>query len=360
MFEENIITAPNRPLPNPTTTPPDYSSPVPAAGLRTKDNRNTWNTKQHSNSKIAYHILLSFVCLQQLQERPISTIQFGDPRLPTISSTFAPRTGLDILYGIPSVHIELNLDLFTCECSRLLALVYTRIGCVLFWLFCLSAKRSAENKFTVRSATADALYAARESSTLRDRWIWGSKRPFTISLLDKCHTEAILLRRPFRLGVYALQPQCIEVWTPPGDFIGYVRETVSIYTVQFEIEDRRGQIVGRIQGPPKVLCSCGMTELYLRVLSEDCGQQLGTITRIWNTDISTFTQNVYFADPCMAVQMKALLVGVAFLTVGFELIAFWEYLFLIWFFVLHRSTGIHVFPVWLLIEKVILFMKIEE
>lgn len=183
--------------------------------------------------------------------------------------------------------------------------------------FCSAAQRSAENQFTIRAATAEALYTARETSTKRDRLIWGAKRAFTLSLLDRFHKEAILLRRPFRLGMYAMQPHGIEIWTPPGDYVGTVRETVSIYSVQFEIEDTDGRIVGRIQGPPKVLCgSCGgQQELYLRVLSADCAQQLGTITRIWNTDISTFTQNVYFADPGMAVQTKALLVAVAFLTV---------------------------------------------
>lgn len=126
-----------------------------------------------------------------------------------------------------------------------------------------------------------------------------------------------MLRRMFRIGMYAMQPQCVEMWTPPGDFVGYVREKISIYGVDFEILDRSGELVGNVKGPPKVMCSCGMKEIFLKVLSADYAVQLGTITRIWNTDISTFTQNVYFSDPCMEVQLKALLVGVAFLTVRF-------------------------------------------
>lgn len=123
------------------------------------------------------------------------------------------------------------------------------------------------------------------------------------------------MRRLFRIGIFAMQPQCMEVWTPPGDFVGYVREKMTIYGVDFEIWDRAGELVGNVKGPPKVVCSCGRTEIYMKVLSADCAVQLGTITRIWNTDISTFTQNVYFSDPCMEVKLKALLIGVAFLTV---------------------------------------------
>lgn len=115
--------------------------------------------------------------------------------------------------------------------------------------------------------------------------------------------------------MYAMQPQYMEVWTPPGDFIGFVREKISIYNLEFEIVDKAEHIVGRIQGPARTLCKCGATEMFLKVLSADYAVQLGTITRIWNTDISMFTQNVYFSDPCMAVKSKALMVGAAFLMV---------------------------------------------
>lgn len=179
----------------------------------------------------------------------------------------------------------------------------------------LSATRSsAENKFTIRSATGEALYYATECSTQRDRLVWGARRPFTLSVMDRAHKEAVSMRRLFRLGMYAMQPQCLEVWTPPGDFVGFVRERITIYGVDFELLDRAGELVAQVKGPPKALCSCGMKEIFLKVLSPDYAQQLGTLTRIWNTDIATFTQNVYFADPCMEVKMKALMVGVAFLT----------------------------------------------
>lgn len=40
----------------------------------------------------------------------ISTSPFGDPRFPG-ASTFTPRTGLDFLHGIPSIHVEQTISL---------------------------------------------------------------------------------------------------------------------------------------------------------------------------------------------------------------------------------------------------------
>lgn len=83
----------------------------------------------------------------------------------------------------------------------------------------------------------------------------------------------------------------------------------------YTITDRDEKVVANIVGPSKFICSCQSNELYLKILNADYTVQLGAITRIWNTDISTFTQNVYFSDPCMYVKDKALFLGAAFLAV---------------------------------------------
>lgn len=141
-------------------------------------------------------------------------------------------------------------------------------------------------------------------------------RPFSLHLLDKTHQEALSYRRKLRLGLYCFQPQYLEVWAPPGDLLGTIREAYSLYSTDFVIQNSRGDIIFQIEGPPKFLCFCNAKELHLRVLSSDYKQQVGSITRIWNTDISTFTQNVYFSDPGQDVKTKALFLGVTFLTVS--------------------------------------------
>lgn len=42
---------------------------------------------------------------------PIATVQFGDPRVPGAPS-FVPSSGLDFLYGVPSIHIEQTFELY--------------------------------------------------------------------------------------------------------------------------------------------------------------------------------------------------------------------------------------------------------
>lgn len=142
--------------------------------------------------------------------------------------------------------------------------------------------------------------------------------------------------------MFCFQPQYLEVWTTPGNFLGCIREKISLYTIGYTITDRDERIVANIVGPSKFLCSCQPTELYLKVLNSDYTMQLGAITRIWNTDISAFTQNVYFSDPCMDVKDKALFLGAAFLTVILvRFIPFWfrtNYFFF-------EYIGIHVFPI---------------
>lgn len=141
-------------------------------------------------------------------------------------------------------------------------------------------------------------------------------RPFYLYLLDKTHQEAISFKRKLRLGSFCFQPQYLEVWTTPGNFLGYVRENMSLYTTGYTITNRDDQVVANVVGPTKFLFSCQSSqELYFKVLNADYTIQLGAITRIWNTDISAFTQNVYFSDPCMDVKVKALFLGAAFLEV---------------------------------------------
>lgn len=136
-------------------------------------------------------------------------------------------------------------------------------------------------------------------------------------MLDKSHEESLSFRRKLRMGYCLFQPQHLEVWTPPGDLVGLVREKSSFFDVEYIVENRNGETVAYVVGPSKLLCACNAKEMYLKVLSRDYATQLGTITRIWNTDISMYTHNVYYSDPCMDVKVKALLMGAAFLIVSY-------------------------------------------
>lgn len=153
-------------------------------------------------------------------------------------------------------------------------------------------------------------------------------------LIDKTHQEALSLRRKLSFGLLCCQPQSIEVWAPPGDLLGRIKETFSLFNAEFVIEDSHGNIIYQIEGPPKLLCFCGVEELHLKVLSSDFLSQQGSITRIWNTDISAFTQNVYFADSNLDVKMKALFLGAAVLMVYFgrRLQSFFDFFLIFYLF----------------------------
>ncbi|XP_037051013.1 phospholipid scramblase 2 isoform X2 [Bradysia coprophila] len=174
---------------------------------------------------------------------------------------------------------------------------------------------SSENRYTVRGPTNETIFAASESSKPRDRLLFGALRPFSMHLIDKTHQEALSFRRKLAFGLLCCQPQSIEIWAPPGDLLGRVKETFSLFNAEFVIEDSHGNIIYQIEGPPKLLCFCQVQELHLKVLSPDFVSQQGSITRIWNTDISSFTQNVYFADMNLDVKFKALFLGAAVLMV---------------------------------------------
>lgn len=118
-----------------------------------------------------------------------------------------------------------------------------------------------------------------------------------------------------------MQPQLLEVWVPPGNLLGTIRERYTILSSNFALYDTNGDVVGQIEGPARCWCACcNSRELFLKVFSPDGILQIGSITRTWNTDISTFTQNVYFTDPQMDVQTKSLFLGAAFLAVKFNTI----------------------------------------
>lgn len=172
---------------------------------------------------------------------------------------------------------------------------------------------ASENRFTVRSPSNGAIYAASESSNSNDRMFFGSARPFTMHLLDRTHQEALTLHRRVscKFLCCTCQPQFIEVWVPPGDLIGIVRERFSLIN-EFIVEDSNREILFRIVGENSFSC-CFPAETHFRVLSGDALTQKGNISRIWNTDISTYSLNIYFVNSELDVKNKALLLAAGFL-----------------------------------------------
>lgn len=176
---------------------------------------------------------------------------------------------------------------------------------------------SSENRFVVRSVVGDAIYAASEYSTERNRLIWGSSRPFQMHLIDKTHQEALLFHRKLSLGFMCCQPKSLEVWVPPGNVLGRIVQSPTILAPEFFIEDGvTGNPIFCIEGPKNtgVCCFCLPKETYFKIHSG--GELRASIDRKWMSGKSQYTTNIYFSDSKLTSKDRALILGSAFLLVS--------------------------------------------
>ncbi|XP_055687144.1 phospholipid scramblase 4 [Lutzomyia longipalpis] len=220
----------------------------------------------------------------------ISTVQVGESTIGSPVIPFIHRHGIDTLRGQPSVHIQQTFEL-------------------------IGNPVSSENRYTVRAGSGEAIFYASETSSKNNRLFWGSSRPFSMHLTDKTNRESLTLHRKW--GVIPFCGTCIignsvEVWTPPGDLLGYVEEGYSLTTCDFVILNSHKEIIYHIAGP-RSFTGYLPKEVGFRVLSPDYLTQVGTISRTWNADVSMYSLNIYFTDQDLDVKNKSLFIGAAFL-----------------------------------------------
>lgn len=141
-------------------------------------------------------------------------------------------------------------------------------------------------------------------------------------LTDKTNQESFTLHRSMGVGPFCCTcvGQSLQVWTPPGNLLGYVEEGYSFTTCDFVVLSSYKEIMYHICGP-KSYTGYLPKESSFRMLSPDYLTQIGTISRTWNSDVSMYTLNVYFADQDLDVKKKALFLGAAFLIVSPNILA---------------------------------------
>ncbi|XP_052859899.1 phospholipid scramblase 1-like [Anopheles cruzii] len=203
---------------------------------------------------------------------------------------FSPRAGLDFLYGLPSVFIQQSYEL-----NELLSGV------------------ASDNRYTIRGPSNEALYGASETSDPRDRF-WGSLRPFQLSLVDRNHQEVLLFKKNLGCGVFCCfcKNQFLEIWASPGELIGCIQQDYGILSQEIILLNSDINIMFRV--PIPFVSAIRMPkETHFRVMDRDLLTQKGTITRAWNVNTSSYTNNIYFSDPSMDVKFKSLFIAAAFL-----------------------------------------------
>ena len=101
------------------------------------------------------------------------------------------------------------------------------------------------NKYTVFDQTGQKIFSAVEDSSLCSRLCLGSLRSFSMIISDTQGQEVVHLVRPFNCCM-----QELEVQSPPGTVIGYVKEPrfCTLYP-EFIIQDELGETILTVAGP---------------------------------------------------------------------------------------------------------------
>lgn len=289
-------------------------------------------------------VYIRFVCLSSVYDSHISITSQPRPEAPRIplpvpiatvtgSRTLIPLSGYDCLADLPSVHIEQTFELNDGKYKpkQLKSLLVVRLP------FAALTGVSSENRYVVRSPLGDAIFAANESSTEKNRLLWGAGRPFQMHLLDKTHQEALVFRKKLAMGSMCCQAKSLEIWIPPGNLLGKVVQSPTFMQPEFFIEDEStGQLTFCVEGPVGLgfCCFSLPKDCYFKVGSSfnfrnrifnysvfvplqihSGGNMRASIDHKWLASKSQYTTNIYFSDAKLTAKERALILGSAFLLV---------------------------------------------
>lgn len=136
-------------------------------------------------------------------------------------------------------------------------------------------------------------------------------------ILDKTRQETLTLYRKLSLGLFCCQLQRLEVFTPPGDLLGTIRESFRLINTEYVIENGSGQALYRILGSPRYKWNfCLPPERQFKIQSIQDGSEVCTITRLWSVDTSQYVFVIAFREPSLDVKIKALFLSATFLIVS--------------------------------------------
>lgn len=137
----------------------------------------------------------------------ISTIELTSSQ--STLSSYLPKSGINCLTEIPSIHIHQVLELNNCK--KLFIIQIKRL------VYLILASIASENRFMVKTYNNDSLFLASEGSTARDRLLWGSSRKFLIHLTDKNHQVKMrnnqFMNNEFQLSLGSFNVEA-RFWVP--------------------------------------------------------------------------------------------------------------------------------------------------
>ncbi|XP_066285599.1 phospholipid scramblase 2-like [Branchiostoma lanceolatum] len=174
-----------------------------------------------------------------------------------------------------------------------------------------------DNKYKIKNAMGQQVYFAAEDNDCCTRQCCGNVRSFEMKIFDNTQQEIIHFSRPLRcmncFWVCCLQE--LEVQSPPGTTVGWVRQIWHPFLPKFEIEDAAGDVVLVIEGPCLSCSFCGDVEFDVMVPDES--QKVGKISKQWSgllKEAFTDADNLGIQFPMdLDVKVKATLLGALFL-----------------------------------------------
>jgi len=173
-----------------------------------------------------------------------------------------------------------------------------------------------KNKYIVLNSMAQQVYYIEEDTDCCTRQCYGNARPFDMKVLDNTNREVMHFYRPYKCGPCSCCGGCcqqeIEIQSPPGQIIGYVKQdpTCSIPKLTIYAADKTTPIL-RIVGPCCTIACCG--DVTFKVFDMTGENQLGTLTKQWSGLLrEAFTDADYFGITFpmdLDVKVKASLMG---------------------------------------------------
>jgi hypothetical protein len=117
------------------------------------------------------------------------------------------------------------------------------------------------NKYVVYNSAQQQVFFAVEDTDTCMRICCGSQRRFEIKILDNLRQEVIRVKRDLKCcaGCCWCAGCCngcaheVVVESPPGNIVGYVRQTGSLWKAAYDIMDENRNTILKIRGP---CCIC--------------------------------------------------------------------------------------------------------
>ena len=176
------------------------------------------------------------------------------------------------------------------------------------------------NRYIVKNTLGQQIYFAAEESNLCCRQYCGIHRPFTLSILDNSQNEVIHMVREFSCSTHFYcfwARQRMEVQSPPGEVVGYVRQDCSFWNPRFTLMNTEEQPVLTISGRMVDLCCRGITPNITFDVATLDGTSVGNVTKQWSglaKEYFTSADNFGISFPMdLDVRMKAVVMGACFL-----------------------------------------------